>query len=718
MKPTSLKRVGVELVVVSFVVLFQELALIRWLPAQVRVVAYFQNLILISAFLGLGVGALRARKGSLLWLWPLGLTVLIGTAMALSRVAFTANGVTEHLWLLYSDLSAGAPVVEGIRLPIVVLFVLAGLTFVPLGQLVAQRLNVFRERSSPLWGYSFDLVGSLLGVVVFSFLSFTGTFPVVWFGVVFAVGGVLLLGHRRLLLAHALVGVGVLAGVHHFEKADRYSPYYALSSEPVPGTPDYVIRTNGSLHQVAVGLEASDPVLTEDQARAREGYPLPFQLLGKPLGKVLVLGAGTGNDVAVLLDQGAQEVHAVEIDPVILQMGRELHPDKPYDDPRVTVLNTDARSYLQDTEERYDLVVFGTLDSMTRLSALSNVRLDNFVYTLEAIEAAARILKPNGGLVLYFWVGKEHIFSHLTTLLFAAFGELPEVYQGEWGLFSHVFLAGPAFSEVPDHPARVDLRSVASWLDETEIPTDDWPYLYLPRRGVNTFYLSLMFVFLAISFLAVSVASREMREGMRTGRGIDGEMFFFGVAFLLLETRFVTAINLVWGATWITSAAVFGSILATILLTTILMELRPIPWKVASTGLVLSVLLTFFVPVHALLAESSILRLALSVSYVGTPIFFAAACFAERFRVRESVDVAFGWNLLGAVAGGLIEFFSMLVGIHAMALVALLAYAVAFFLGRSEGLSADLALDEDQPLIPRHGDPAEVLPRGVLSQRP
>ena len=56
---------------------------------------------------------------------------------------------------------------------------------------------------------------------------------------------------------------------------------------------------------------------------------------------------------------------------------------------------------------------------------------------------------------------------------------------------------------------------------------------------------------------------------------------------------------------------------------------------------------------------------------------FAAACFAERFRVRESVDVAFGWNLLGAVAGGLIEFFSMLVGIHAMALVALLAYAVA-----------------------------------------
>ncbi|MGD8362528.1 MAG: hypothetical protein PVJ04_13965, partial [Gemmatimonadota bacterium] len=91
MKTTSVKRAGAELVVVSFVVLFQELVLIRWLPAQVRVAAYFQNLILISAFLGLGVGALRARRGSILWLWPLSLTVLVGTAWAVSRVAFTAN---------------------------------------------------------------------------------------------------------------------------------------------------------------------------------------------------------------------------------------------------------------------------------------------------------------------------------------------------------------------------------------------------------------------------------------------------------------------------------------------------------------------------------------------------------------------------------------------------------------------------------------------------
>ena len=94
---------------------------------------------------------------------------------------------------------------------------------------------------------------------------------------------------------------------------------------------------------------------------------------------------------------------------MIIQLGRDLHPDNPYEDSRVTVFNTDARSFLNHTEELYDLVVFGTLDSQTQLSALSNVRLDNFVYTRQALEAAAERLELDGGMILYFMVGKEHI---------------------------------------------------------------------------------------------------------------------------------------------------------------------------------------------------------------------------------------------------------------------------------------------------------------------
>ena len=72
----SLSRVRIELLAASFVVLFQELTLIRAVPGHVRVLGYFPNLILISAFLGLGIGAIRADRKSLLWLWPPSLLLL------------------------------------------------------------------------------------------------------------------------------------------------------------------------------------------------------------------------------------------------------------------------------------------------------------------------------------------------------------------------------------------------------------------------------------------------------------------------------------------------------------------------------------------------------------------------------------------------------------------------------------------------------------------
>lgn len=104
----TIRHVRLELFLASFIVLFQEPALIRWLPGQIRVLAYFPNLILLSAFLGLGVGCLRAGKSSLLWLWPVSFVSLIVSAVARSKIAFTQESVSEHLWLLYYDLPADA----------------------------------------------------------------------------------------------------------------------------------------------------------------------------------------------------------------------------------------------------------------------------------------------------------------------------------------------------------------------------------------------------------------------------------------------------------------------------------------------------------------------------------------------------------------------------------------------------------------------------------
>ncbi len=691
---TAVRRAGLEILAVSFVVLFQELVLIRWIPIQIRVIAYFPNLILIGAFLGLGIGALRARHRSLLWAWPVLLLVLVGVARALSGVAFTANQVSEHFWLLYHDLGPDAPVVEGIQLPIVLFFILTAATFVPLGQFLGTRLELFRTRSSTLWGYAFDLGGSLLGTIAFAAISWTGVKPVLWFAPFLAVGLVLLGRSWRLWTVYLVSALAAVTLVQMGTGNQRFSPYYALEAIPVqPG--EILIRTNGSLHQVALDMQSergSRPRLT-----ALLGYRYPYEQLGRPIRKALVVGAGSGNDVAVLLQQGAREVHAVEIDPVIIEMGRALHPNDPYSDPRVTVHNTDARSFLNESEESFDVIVFGTLDSMTKLSALSNVRLDNFMYTREALQAAKERLTPDGGLVLYFMVGENYIGQHLVAMLGHTFDAPPAIHYGDFFLFNTVFMAGPAFANAPETVGEASWNVPADVIEAVS-PSDDWPYLYLPKRGVNAFYLSMMAILASLGTLAILLVSPEMRQSLREGKGVDVEMFLYGFAFLLIETKFVTAMNLLWGTTWITSAVVFGSILAMILVGTVVTERRAIRWQVAGAGLVAALVAVYALPLHVLLSTSPVVRLGLSVLFVGTPVFFASLCFAARFKARPAADLAFGWNLLGAVLGGLAEFLSMAVGFRALTGLAIAAYLGAFLLARRD--RPELAPSEPLPTEP------------------
>jgi len=146
----SIGRISFELATASFLVLFQELTLIRWLGEQVRVLAYFPNLILLSAFLGLGLGCLRGRSRSLAWLWPTALLVVVIAAAAMGRIVFTQESTSEHLWLLYYDLPSTSMVVHNVQVPILLAFLLSTATFVPLGQIVGQRLQDFNARSRPL----------------------------------------------------------------------------------------------------------------------------------------------------------------------------------------------------------------------------------------------------------------------------------------------------------------------------------------------------------------------------------------------------------------------------------------------------------------------------------------------------------------------------------------------------------------------------------------
>src|SRR5439155_1750592 len=103
-------------------------------------------------------------------------------------------------------------------------------------------------------------------------------------------------------------------------------------------------------------------------------------------------GGVTGNDAAVALRNGAHRVDVVEIDPVIAELGKDLHADRPYQSQSVRLYVDDARSFLERNTSNYDLVIFATLDSHTAFSSLSSLRLDNYVFTAESLQQVAQHL--------------------------------------------------------------------------------------------------------------------------------------------------------------------------------------------------------------------------------------------------------------------------------------------------------------------------------------
>ena len=438
---------------------------------------------------------------------------------------------------------------------------------------------------------------------------------------------------------------------------------------------------NGSLHQYAMPMGRGSATGTSFTTLARDGYHVPYRMLTQAPKRVLVIGAGTGNDVAVALDEGAERVDAVEIDPQILALGARVHPDRPYASPRVRRIVGDARSYLQGTEATYDLIVFGTLDSMTRLSALSSIRLDNFVYTVESLQAARQRLAPGGGLALYFMVGQPYLLERLGAMVSEAFDEAPIAVVEQRNVFNTILMAGPAFAHHDGARRQAMARTIRDEASQRIEPSrDDWPFFYLEQRGISGFYLSLMLGIALVAAAALLGVSRAFRASARSWTTIDWEMLLFGMAFLLLETRAVTALNLLWGATWFTNAVVLESIFVVIFFGTLLSARVSLPFGACVVALLASLAVLYAMPLGAWLGTGLGLKAIASLLVAGLPIFFASMCFAQRFAVREDAAAAFGWNLLGAVLGGLAEFLSMVIGLRHLVAVAALLYLAAAWL--------------------------------------
>ncbi|HJS99364.1 MAG TPA: hypothetical protein VJ756_09745 [Terriglobales bacterium] len=664
--------------------LFLELAVIRWQGTTFEVFAFYKNFTLLACFAGLGLGYAMARRQHIplflapaVFCWQFAL--LLGIRYGLPE----ADRVSLKLLPFSEQLNMGLPVVDKFYqgLPVffllAIVFVITALAFIPVGQLCGRVM----ERRDNLSAYGFNLLGSIAGVVLMFVVSSFWTPPVIWFLIAFA--GLLLFHERRLRMLLFAGGVSVAALVILAWPAEPvwqriYSPYQLLEiGHENSGL--LLIRAAGQYYQRVHELDParSGSAPNSRLESIRKYYELPYRFFGRSPDEVAIVGAGTGNDVAAALLHGAKNVDAVEIDPAIQMEGRVGHPDHPYSDPRAHAILDDARSFLRNTSKRYDMIVYGLLDSHTLLTQGSSVRLDSFVYTVEGLREARARLKPDGMLSLSFSVMNRPLGRKIYLMLQDAFGRPPACILAGYD-------GAVIFLEANDRPLTLppQLLQQTGFEDGThffadpaipaDVSTDNWPFFYMPRR---VYPLSYAIMVGLVLLLSAGIFRKFLSEKPQFGYA---PFFLLGAGFMLIETKGITELGLVFGNTWQVMGIVIIAILAMAFLANCAVQYFDIRhWAIPYLLLFATLVMGWLVARMGGLSSNLAGRIGMAI-VLTCPMFFSGIVFSTLLRSRGAVSGILAMNLLGAMCGGLLEYNSMYFGFQFLYWVAAGLYLLAF----------------------------------------
>jgi SAM-dependent methyltransferase len=666
------------IVLVTMLSLLLELVLIRWLASVFPVYSFYKNFTMLACFLGLGAGYAVAERQPCAPALVLPMLALFVGVITLLRYD------TGALYLIFS-----VGWLSTFDLPVYFLlgasFIVCACICYPVGQLCGKLLH----SSNSLNAYGLNLMGSILGVMALFVMSLYWLPPVIWFAVT---GGIMLLfvlsrdDFMPVGIASFCLLLGILAWPVQPETQRIYSPYQLLERTAKPDGLMQIL-SGGSYYQKVYNFADNKRGAESAEDRyVRAYYEFPYNFKKTP-GRVAIVGSGSGNDVATALRMGADHVDAIEIDPAIAFLGTKYHPERPYDDPRVTLSINDARNFFRTADQKYDLIVYGVLDSHTALSHASNLRVDSYVYTREGIAEAFRLLKPDGVMSISFTLVNDALGFKLSKIL----SELPgagkplAVRVGYDNALTTAFIAkrgkdvtmpdanafaSIGFTNVSDHFAQP--------YPESAIPTDDWPFFYMVERAYPFTYMIALGIILLLSYFFV-------RRTIGFSDPIDRSylpFFFLGSGFMLVETKAITELGLHLGGTWVVIAAAIMLVLVMAFLANLIVTRTQLKLAgPAYAGLFSSLLLGYgFATSHGQwMFGPPLMQLALSCVVLTIPLFFAGIIFSSLIsEVRINISTAFAYNLMGALFGGVMEYNSMYFGFAFLYLLALGFYVLAW----------------------------------------
>jgi hypothetical protein len=213
---------------------------------------------------------------------------------------------------------------------------------------------------------------------------------------------------------------------------------------------------------------------------------------------------------------------------------------------------------------------------------------------------------------------------------------------------------------------------------KTKITTDDWPYLYLEAPKIPSLYYLLI-------GLVILIFIRSYRKWQaKTDLSLNNRAFwhfgFLGAAFLLLEVQNISKASVVLGNTWQVNAVIISSILGVALVANWIAYRFP---KLSLTAVYLLLIATalslYFIDLASFGALPYFTKAVIVGSLTSLPMLFSGIVFVRSFAVTSDKSNALGANLIGALAGALLQSITFITGIKALLIVVAGFYLLSLF---------------------------------------
>src|SRR5712691_8773030 len=312
-------RPAVRLFFAAFLMLFLELVLIRYLAGSVWNMGYFPNLVLMGVFIGMGLGFVghqSVSESTSPFLLQLAAFLLSTLVMFLYFTHPVVPGFSQWMGSIggevYFTASPGASSTWDY-----VIFLCLFLSVILIFSLIAQRTAKFFRVFPPLRAYTLDVAGSCAGILAFMLCSWWQLPAWSWFVVLIPLFLVVLQGAilQRQMPVIVVLGVTVVLVWQQDTKllsqpdyaspiSIRWSPYQKV---------EYIAQPTQHIFVNGIGHQRMLPASTLQESFYLRPYQYRAYHKLPPAQDVLVIGAGSGNDVAAALLSGAARVDAVEI---------------------------------------------------------------------------------------------------------------------------------------------------------------------------------------------------------------------------------------------------------------------------------------------------------------------------------------------------------------------------------------------------------------------